>query len=126
MSKDYRVGYRKPPVEHRFKKGQSGNPRGKQKGVRSLDAELSEELGEKVWVTENGKRRAYSKGRLILKSLVAKAVKGDVRAALAAIKLHLDRPEQAELDASELSETDRVILDDFLRRHTGHGHENES
>jgi hypothetical protein len=28
----YPVGYRKPPVHSRFKKGQSGNPRGRPKG----------------------------------------------------------------------------------------------
>jgi hypothetical protein len=28
MSKEYDVGYGKPPVKHQFKKGKSGNPRG--------------------------------------------------------------------------------------------------
>lgn len=31
----YAVGYGKPPVEHRFKKGQSGNPRGRSKGSKN-------------------------------------------------------------------------------------------
>src|SRR5260370_17883013 len=30
---DYEVGYRKPPVATRFKKGQSGNPSGKPKKI---------------------------------------------------------------------------------------------
>lgn len=126
MSKDYKVGYGKPPLGSRFKKGQSGNPRGKQKGTRSLEVELAEELTEKVRVTENGKLKTYSKGRLILKSLVAKAIKGDVRAALAAIKLQLDRPEQVDLNADELNEADRAILDDFLRRHLAEERHDES
>lgn len=118
MKKDYTVGYGKPPAGSRFKKGQTGNPNGKQKGVRSLDIELTEELGEKVWVNENGKRKSYSKLRLILKSLVAKAIKGDVRAALAAMKLRLDYPANTGLQGPELNEADRAILDDFLRRHS--------
>lgn len=116
MSKTYKVGYKKPPVGSQFKKGQSGNPRGKQKGVRSLDVELAEELSERVSVTENGKRKSYSKGRLLLKSLVAKGIKGDVRAAMAAIKLQLDHPQTAAANVEEMSDTDRSILADFLRR----------
>ncbi len=35
MSGDFKVGYAKPPVEHRFKKGQSGNAKGRPRGAKA-------------------------------------------------------------------------------------------
>lgn len=77
---DYTVGYRKPPVESRFQKGKSGNPRGRPKGSVSLVEALEEELSQRVTVTENGKSRTLSKGSVAVKALVNKALKGDIRA----------------------------------------------
>ncbi len=36
QSRDYTVGYGKPPVENRFQKGQSGNPGGRRRGTKTL------------------------------------------------------------------------------------------
>ena len=47
------VGYRQPPVEYRFKKGKSGNPRGrprknKNSGERPADPVLTHHLADLV------------------------------------------------------------------------------
>jgi len=53
----YEVGYRKPPRHARFRPGQSGSPRGRPKGARSLATVVASAIAERVTVAENGKRR---------------------------------------------------------------------
>lgn len=40
------IGYKKPPRHTRFRKGQSGNPKGRPKGTQNLKTDLAEELSE--------------------------------------------------------------------------------
>ena len=39
-ARDYKVGYKKPPLHSRFKKGQSGNPRGRPRGAKNFSSVL--------------------------------------------------------------------------------------
>ena len=79
--RDYEVGYGKPPRDTRFKKGQSGNLRGRPSGSNNLSTLVSEALNEPVIITEDGGRRKISKGRAIITQLVNRSAKGDLRAA---------------------------------------------
>ena len=88
MSREYAVGYRKPPRTTRFKPGQSGNPKGRLKGSPNLASDLSAELGEQITVREGGQARHISKQRALIKSLMAKALQGDVRATSALLALY--------------------------------------
>lgn len=64
MTDEYEVGYRKPPRHTRFRKGQSGNPKGRPKGAKNLKTELEEELQEKIVVREGRpERRSANNGR---------------------------------------------------------------
>lgn len=77
----YDIGYKKPPKEHRFKKGKSGNPKGRPKGARSLQEEVRRALRKPIPVTEDGKQRKISVLEAALRRLVQQAVgKGDMRA----------------------------------------------
>ena len=84
----YEVGYGKPPKATQFKKGKSGNPRGRPKGSLNLATDLTAELGETITVREDGRPRKVSKQRALIKSLMAKALQGDVRATTALLALY--------------------------------------
>ena len=84
----YKVGYRKPPKQTQFKKGKSGNPRGRPKGSLNLSTDLAAELSEQITLREGGRSRRVSKQRALIKSLLAKALQGDVRATTAVLALY--------------------------------------
>ncbi len=75
------VGFKKPPVHSRFRKGCSGNPKGRPKGTKNLRTDLTEVLQERITVTEGDRKVRMSKQRAVVKTLVAKTLKGDSRAA---------------------------------------------
>jgi Family of unknown function (DUF5681) len=84
----YKVGYGKPPKATRFKKGKSGNPSGRPKGSLNLATDLTAELGEHITIREDGRPRKVSKQRALIKSLMAKALQGDVRATASLLALY--------------------------------------
>ena len=73
------VGYAKPPLATRFRKGQSGNPKGRPRGSRNFAQLVEEALAEPVIISEKGRRRKASKLQVIIKKLVDKAAQGDNR-----------------------------------------------
>ena len=77
---DYEIGYGKPPRHTRFMKGQSGNPRGRPPGAKSMKTLLGKALNELVIVTENGRRRKVSKREAIITQLVNRSAKADFKA----------------------------------------------
>ena len=80
MSDDYPVGYGRPPKHSQWKKGQSGNKRGRPKGAQALGNILDQEQNEMVTITENGVQKRLSKLHVAVKAAFAKAMKGDARA----------------------------------------------
>jgi hypothetical protein len=113
-----RVGYRKPPRKSRFKSGQSGNPKGRPKHARNLKTEFLEELSEVIRVREGDREMKISKQRAFVKSLVAAAIKGDMRAANALVSF-CTRAFGEENDESPLkppAPDDLEILEEFVGR----------
>lgn len=92
--KDYEVGHGRPPKSGRFKKGKSGNPRGRPRGARNFTSVVTEQLNEKVPVKLKGRTRKKSKLELIVMRLVNDAINGDprARAQLFTVMPEADRP----------------------------------
>jgi hypothetical protein len=84
---NYHVGYGKPPVKNRFKRGQSGNLKGRPKGARNLRTLIAELMNARIYVTENGRRRSISTQEALLKGMLADALRGDHKARTALLAL---------------------------------------
>jgi Family of unknown function (DUF5681) len=79
---DYEVGYGKTPRQTRWRKGQSGNPKGREKGHKGLKSDLEAALNAKNTL-ENKLTGKLVKGRnqeLAIQRLVERAALGDLKA----------------------------------------------
>jgi hypothetical protein len=84
---DHPVGYRHPPLQSRFQKGRSGNPKGRPKGSWSGKDLLEKALAVPLTVTENGVVRKLPQKDILFRSLLAKAIKGDTKSLAMVLKL---------------------------------------
>ena len=97
---DYQVGYGKPPRDAGFKKGQSGNPRGRPPGSKNLTTLLNDALNETVTITENSRRRKITKREAVIKQLVNKSASADARSLKILLDLMLNLEARARSSAA--------------------------
>jgi hypothetical protein len=83
---NYEVGRGKPPKAARFKKGASGNPKGRPKGSKNLRTLAEKQFLKPVTVTTNGRKTKMPMIEIIIAQLLKKAAEGD----LGAMKAVLD------------------------------------
>ena len=117
--RDYDVGYGKPPRCARFRKGQSGNPRGRPSGAKNLSTLLREELNERVIVVENGRRRKITKRKAIITQVVNRAAKGDWRGTKLILDIEQDierRADAAAPEAAAFGEADKKVIEQLNAR----------
>jgi hypothetical protein len=76
--RDYAIGYGKPPVHSRFRKGRSGNPGGRPRG-KSLATLLREALADTATIEVKGRPRRVSKGQAMVALLIDRAAEDDPR-----------------------------------------------
>lgn len=120
MKRDYDVGYAKPPKESQFKKGESGNLKGRPKSAKGVLASLKRELESKITVQEGNRTERITKAEAMAKQLMNKALKGDIRAMITLLRLdpelYGDAVAYLEADAG-LSEQAPEPVDYEILRH---------
>lgn len=115
-SGDYEVGYGKPPESTQFKKGHSGNPRGKIKGRKAIRTLLTDALLAQATISLNGAPKKGPRQHLLFETLTARAAVGDLQAQKILIPLMMQilGPDGTEADKKALSTQDQRILNELL------------
>jgi hypothetical protein len=118
----YEVGYGKPPKHSQYRKGQSGNSKGRPKGRKNMKTIIRAVLDQKLPIKINGKTRTVSGREMIALRLRQKAAEGEIKATQQLLKY--DYPDE-ELEAStgsdqprskEVAEIDDLVLQEFERQ----------
>lgn len=102
-----KVGYMNPPQHTRFKKGKSGNPRGRPRKQEDLDTVLHRVLNRKVRVKDDDQTMPIRDA--LMRKLRELALQGD-RQALALQRRIIDESGTADPDACLPEEKKRRIL----------------
>ena len=71
------VGYKRPPVNTRFRKGQSGNRKGRPQSSRNLRALFARLMRETVCVRDGAKKRRISTSDALSQVLLLGAMRGE-------------------------------------------------
>jgi hypothetical protein len=117
--REYPVGYGKPPAHTRFKKGQSGNPKGRPKGSFNLATVLARTLREEVIVNEGGQRKTVTKLEAAVKQLANKAASGDLgalRQLFMLVEMVEQRSQETATPITQLDAADQEVVKGLLKR----------
>ena len=113
MSKEYEVGYKKPPKRTRFKKGQSGNPKGRRKASRNMSTIMLEVMARPVVIKQNGQQRRVAFREAFVHRLAGRALEGNTRDMIALMKaMHDYLPEALEPERTPRSIRVEYVLPD--------------
>jgi Family of unknown function (DUF5681) len=117
----YCVGYGRPPLHSRFKPGQLGNPKGRPKQSRNLRTIVKQVFDEQMPIREGGRLRRMPAIEALLRTLLVRAFKGDLKAMSSLIVLFRQSGYGADQDEGAadtlLAPEYEAIIADFMVRH---------
>ena len=108
-----------PPKEHQFKRGQSGNPKGRPPGSSNRNAVIRKVLGQVVSARLGGETKKISVTEASLRRLAQSALEGDRKAIGDVLRLWKESEDaaQAEMDARyPFSDADRQVIEQVYAR----------
>jgi hypothetical protein len=108
---DYKVGYARPPKEHQFPKGKTGNPKGRPKNARNTADTARIYLDASIIVRERGRARRMNRRQILIHQLYDRATKGDNRAAAILLDLDLKARARESLPADASTAAGEPITD---------------
>jgi uncharacterized protein DUF5681 len=117
QSKPYKIGYGRPPIQTRFKKGQSGNPSGRPRGnvAKRIRALALKEAYRLVRIKEGDKTLALPAIQAVVRAQIALAAKGNgpaQRALIAAVEaFEEDAATEAAIKSTAIEPEPRSELD---------------
>jgi hypothetical protein len=111
MTKGHEVGYGRPPIDTRFKPGQSGNPAGRPKRSPSFRTELLEELAE---MAPGGD--PITKQRAAIRALIQEATGGNLRALSVLFGYLAKTAGLEEANDAAMPDEDKELLQAYLER----------
>lgn len=121
-SRDYAVGYGKPPVQTRFQKGKSGNPKGRPKNSINVRTAIIKTLSGTVTVVENGRPVTMSRPEALARQAYAHAAKGNpkffqmVVEAADQHEAQIEATRQRRVEAAKVDPKDQEIIELFLKQ----------
>lgn len=115
-SKDYEVGYGKPPKSGQFKPGVSGNSKGRPKLIKDFNSDILEEMQEIITITEGPSTKKMTKQRALIKRITANALNGNIASIKLLTSMLKALPNDNAMDDDVLTDEDAKILEDYINR----------